>query len=289
MTIRTLKHIVPPSMRTMLKKPIQYVSGRSRILPDYLIIGVQKAATTSLYFYLRQHPDIASVRKKEIHFFDENYFRGIRWYRSFFPLITSKIQRQLRGRKLIAGEASPYYIAHPLAAQRIAKDIPSAKLIVLLRNPVNRAYSEYQMRVRQGIETLSFEDAIAKENERTAGEVEKLIANPSYSSLPHRHYSYIARSIYADQLTHWFKYFPRDQFLIIQSEALLKSSETVMSEIFSFLEVPVVKVKSDELYHHIPYESLSPELRTRLTEFFRPHNERLYQLINASWRWEDDK
>jgi hypothetical protein len=291
--LNKFKNSIPLPTRTLLHKSIvgvkHYLAGRPNMLPNFLIIGVQKAATTSLFHYLSEHPDIAEARRKEIDYFAFNYFRGLNWYRSFFPPYTKKIQHQLQGKKLITGEASPNYMIHPLSAQRVARQLEKVKLIVLLRDPVDRTYSHYQMNARKGLETLTFEEAIEKENERLAGEVEKIRGDVAYGGLSYRLYSYILRSLYADQLTDWFQHFPREQFLIIKSEALLESPETVMSEIFQFLEIPTVPVGSNVLHHHSTYDSLSPEMRKRLNEFFKPHNERLYQLIGASWRWGESR
>ncbi|MBA3426416.1 MAG: sulfotransferase [Rubrobacter sp.] len=160
-------------------------------LPDFLIIGAQKAGTTFLYYLLCQHPYVAPTSEKELHFFDSQKFnKGEGWYRSNFPPPTSE-----NGHKVITGEASPYYIYHPLAARRAAQVVPHARLIVLLRNPVDRAYSDYQNRLREGNEFLGFEEAIEAEEERIKGEKEKMLADEGYSSASHRRHSYLARGV----------------------------------------------------------------------------------------------
>src|SRR6266480_7948081 len=130
-----------------------------RPLPDFLILGAQKAGTTALYAYLRQHPEITGPSWKEVSFFDRHYARGEAWYRGNFP-------NSLRARGKLVGEASPSYLFHPLAPERVAGLVPEAKLIALVRNPVDRAYSHYQHEVALGREPLSFEDAVAAEYER---------------------------------------------------------------------------------------------------------------------------
>ena len=119
--------------------PAFKLSTRSK--PDFIIIGVQKGGTTSLFNYLSQHPQISLSRVKEVHYFDVGYQFGVEWYQQFFPL-----EKDRHGK--LVGEASPYYIFHPLAAQRIKQDLPSIKIIILLRNPIVRAYSNFQMQLR---------------------------------------------------------------------------------------------------------------------------------------------
>src|SRR6187200_1451927 len=144
-------------------------TARGRPLPDFLVIGAQKAGTTALYAYLRWHPGITGPSWKEVSFFDRHWWRGEAWYRGQFPL---------RAGGRLVGEASPSYLFHPLAPERARSLVPDAKLIALVRNPVDRAYSQYQHAVALGREPLSFEDALAAEDERLVGEVERLLADP---------------------------------------------------------------------------------------------------------------
>ena len=150
------------------------LTARWRELPDFLVIGAQKAGTTALYAYLRWHPSIAGPFWKEVSFFDRHWARGEAWYRGQFPLRSSG--------KLV-GEASPSYVFHPLAPERVFSLVPDVKLVVLLREPGDRAYSQYQHAVALGRETLSFEDALAAEDERVRGEVERLRADQRHSAL----------------------------------------------------------------------------------------------------------
>src|SRR5207247_1968770 len=146
------------------------------ILPSFLVIGAQRAGTTTLFNQLLRHPDVCgpggagvSWARKEIHFFDERYYLGANWYRTFFPLAATRRVSRLRGGDVQAGEATPYYMFHPLVPERVAATVPEMRLFVLLRNPVDRAYSHYQMMARSNRENLSFEDALAAEEERLAG------------------------------------------------------------------------------------------------------------------------
>ena len=177
----------------------------SRVLPDFLVIGVMKGGTTSFFNYLAQHPQINPPFRKEIKFFDIHYLQGLGWYRAHFPT------RFKMKSGMLTGEATPYYIFHPAAPERVAKVLPNVKLIALLRNPVDRAYSHYNHMLRVGREPLPFEEAITREAERLDGEAEKIVANLRYSTFKHLHYSYLARGRYIEQLEKWFALFPRER------------------------------------------------------------------------------
>jgi Sulfotransferase domain len=188
-------------------------------MPDFLIIGTMRGGTTSLYNYLLTHPQIAAATRKEIHFFDKNFDRGIAWYQAQFPsLLQGDMAETRQGQRVLTGEASPRYLFHPQAPARAALVVPNTKLIVLLRNPVDRAYSHYHFHVARGRQTLSFEDALAQEEARTRDEEQRLAADAHYFSPICWRFTYLARGIYVDQLQRWMNYFPQEQFFIIKSE-----------------------------------------------------------------------
>ncbi len=260
-------------------------------MPDFIIIGTQRGGTSSLYHYLLAHPQIAAATKKEIHFFDNNFHRGIPWYRAQFPsLIQGDIGETIGRQRCITGEASPYYLFHPHAPARAALVVPQAKLIVLLRNPVDRAYSNYYHSVKRGYETLSFEEALAQEETRTRGEGQRLAADPHYKSYNHQHYTYLARGIYVDQLELWMNYFPKEQFLIIKSEDLFATPDRTLQEIFLFLGLPEVVPVEQQEYKQLNSSTYSqakmePETRKRLFTYFEPRNERLSTLLGRDFGW----
>src|SRR5438874_1739426 len=202
--------------KNVFQKAFRASTKPIRMMPDFIIIGTQKGGTTSLYRYLIEHPCIAPIYIKEPHFFDIYFYKGLQWYRAHFPTTVGKYYaRHIQKHDLITGEASPYYLFHPQAARRVAKTLPKARLIVLLRNPIDRAYSQYQHQTRQrGVEPLTFEEALECEEKRLAGEEEKLLKDDKYCSFNHRHYSYLARSKYIEQLPTWMSIFPKEQFLI---------------------------------------------------------------------------
>lgn len=207
--------------------PIRMRTSSIRTLPDFIIIGGMKCATTALYFYLAKHPKVIPAVRKEVHFFDSHYSKGLDWYRGHFPFYRNYIPIVSSSKEFITGEASPNYMIYPHAPKRIAETLPKAKLIVVLRNPVDRAYSHYKHQVRVGKETLSFEEAIDREDERIEGELEKMIEDETYVSLKYSLFSYLHRGIYVDQLKAWFNYFKREQILILETENLISEHKEV--------------------------------------------------------------
>ena len=251
-------------------------------MPDFLIIGAQKCGTTSLYNYLTRHPHILPASQKEVHFFDFNYSKGLDWYRSQFPKMPSK-------QGFLTGEASPYYLFHPLTPERVRLHFPEVKLIVLLRNPVARAWSQYHHEVRLGFENLSFEEALAAENKRIAGEIERMRSDENYYSYNHQHYTYLSRGIYVEQLKAWMELFPREQFLILESEAFFANTGATVAETMAFLEIsPDVspkKVRCDRRDNAGEYPEMSYALKNDLGRYFTPHNRQLAEYLQVSFGW----
>jgi len=262
------------------------ITGLIKILPDFLITGAAKGGTTSLFYYLIQHPNILTGSGKELWFFDTNFKRGVIWYRSNFPTIFHKFYRQIFEKKnTITGEASPNYIFHPLSAKRAYSVIPNAKIIMLLRNPIDRAYSSWAMHLRRGSENLSFEEAIKQEEKRIAGEEEKILLNEHYDSFKLMHFSYLKRGIYINQLKKWMEFFPEKQLLIIKTEDFNIHTKKILSQVFEFLEVPDynVNLKRENVGG---YSEMSQDTRNLLKEYFKPHNERLYKFLDKDLDWK---
>jgi hypothetical protein len=258
-----------------------------RLLPDYLIIGAQRAGTTSLHRYLVQHPAVRTMlRTKGVHFFDTSYGRGIDWYASRFPtkLYAWYVARR-RGVALVTGEASPYYLFHPHVPGRVAEHLPGVKLIVLLRDPGQRAYSQYQHEVARGFETLSFEAAVDAEPERLAAETERLLAEPLYHSFSHQHHSYLARGRYHEQLAAWRSLFSDDQLLILSSERFFAAPDQAFRQVLDFLGLPPFTPAAYEKHNAYDYRQMGEALRGRLVEHFREPNRRLYEALGRDFGW----
>ena len=245
-------------------------SGKGR-LPDFVVIGAKKCGTTLLYHLLTQHPYVDPAAKKELHYFDGFFDEGIDWYRRCFAP-----QKWKDGRRTITGEATPY-LQKLSVAERMAKVIPQAQLIVLLRNPVDRAYSDYQQTVRLFAETKTFEEAITTEERWRDG---RAVGG-----------DYVERGIYVDQLLHWTKFFSRDQILVLKSEDFFERTSDTLDVVLKFLRLS--PTRSPELQSLLRkkrnkgeyQQGMSLVTRRRLEEYFEPHNRRLYEYLDVDFGW----
>lgn len=258
--------------------------------PDFLIIGAQRCGTTQLFQSFAQHPQFIKPSRKEIHFFDifENYRRGIDWYCGQFPSALKRWKYSLkRAVTMISGEASPYYFFNPLAAKRIFEALPKMKLILLLRNPVDRAYSQYHHEFKIGFESSrNFEEALSLEEQRLKGEAEKISNAGNYDGLDHRHHSYFSRGIYADQLARWKKYFPEERILILKSEDFFENPQKEFDKVCLFLKITPHKIQNKTIFNLGGYPPMQKQTREKLARLFAPHNQRLYALLSRNFGWE---
>jgi hypothetical protein len=283
--------ITSRSYRT-LRKLTGFTPGRGRLLPDFLIIGAAKAGTTSLHSWLSHDPLVMVGSKKEINYFSYNYALGEDWYRSHFPRERDRPAFLAdHGRPFLTGEASPSYLLHHWTPQRVAQLLPGVKLLVQLRDPVDRAYSSFEHRRRDGEEPLdSFALASAAEEERLAPGIERVLADPTYNSYTVACWSYLMRSRYAEQLERWFQFFPREQFHFLTLEDLAAAPQRTLDGVHDFLGLP--RRRAEQLprinissRHDADYDPLPPEVQERLQAYFRPHNERLYELLGVDFGW----
>lgn len=277
-----------------IEKLYRATTNSIRLLPDFMIIGTQRGGTTSLYNYLVEYPGIGAASIKEVHFFDTPRFKwGLAWYRAHFPSAMQKYYiENIKKHHFITGEASPYYLFHPHVPGRVATALPHVKLIVMLRNPIDRAYSHFYHEIEGGYEKLtSFEEAIDLEKERLSGEREKMLADETYDSYNLRHFSYIARGIYLDQLMSWMNFFPKEQLLILKSEDLYADPSAVLKQTFAFLNLPdIASYEQKQMFKR--YNDTKPPrmdfaTRKRLIEYFEPYNERLYNYLGINFGWDD--
>ena len=258
-----------------------------RVLPDFIIIGAQRSGSTSLYNYLIEHPHIHPGLMKEVHFFDNNYHKGVNWYRSFFPLSAHiRYLDRTHRRRFLTGEATPYYLYYPHAPRRIHATCPDVKLIVLLRNPVERAYSHYHHEVRLGVEDLPFAEAIEREKSDVPREVAKILKDENYRSFSHQNYSYLSRGIYIEQLEAWKEYFLREKMLILKSEDFFSNPDLVLDRTYEFLGVSKQTSTDFQIHNSLPYRNIEPEIYESLTDYFEPYNHRLYQFLDMDLDWE---
>ena len=239
-------------------------------LPDFVVLGTQKGGTSFFYRLLTEHPLVRGAVAKELHFFDNKFAEGVGWYRRCF----SEGER-VDGRRTITGEASPSYLFDPRVPERMTRIVPEARLIALLRNPVDRAYSHYQMEVRRGREARSFE--VATEEEMTSAEGEENAVDVRYA--------YLTRGLYAEQLERFSFFANRDRLLVFKSEDLFTSRLEVLERVSTFLGLPSFESTLVPPAGGAPYEPMDPGTRRRLEGYFAPHNERLYDLLGTDFGW----
>ncbi|TYA52224.1 sulfotransferase family protein [Formosa maritima] len=275
-------------IKNIIKKivfPIRFNSrrliGGNRMEPSFIIVGAQKAGTTSLYKYLTQHPDIKATLLKEVHYFDLNYDKPLSWYQSFFPL--------KRNNKIITGEASPYYMFHPYAIKRIANFNANIKIIVLLREPASRAISHYYHEVRLGRETLGLGEAFNQEDQRMQEELEKFRNNQHYIGYNHQRFSYQSRSDYLPQIKEIKECFKEENIKIIDSKEFFKHTSETVKDVLKFLGVdPDFKIKTEKRFNS--WEKIADpeekEIYTKLKAKFKNSNDTLFDLIGKKFDWK---
>ena len=284
MTIFTSKREI---VRVLIS-PYRLLTSSLRSMPNFIIIGAAKCGTTSLYKYLIQHPNIKFAFQKEPSFFNTYFDKGVSWYRSNFPINNRQ--------SFITGEASPGYFHYPPAPQRIAKLIPSIKLIVLLRNPVDRACSLYYHNLKYlgNKDTCPFEQAIKKEAERLDDELQKIINNEknynmrSYYHLHKKyyHHAYLRRCIYIDYIKQWLRFFSKKQLLILKSEDLFEKPEKTYARVLDFMNLPKWNLKEYQKYNLNQYQQMNYSTRNYLIDYFKPHNKMLYEYLDMNFDWD---
>ncbi|MEQ8521148.1 MAG: sulfotransferase [Vicingaceae bacterium] len=247
--------------------------------PDFIIIGAQKSGTSSLFTYLEQHPDVALSEIKELHYFDDHYHLGMNKYKRHFPFLWSHKK---------CGEASPYYFFHPSVPKRIHQSLKGTKFIVMLRDPVKRAYSHYKHMLRyDGVEELDFLDALKAEPERLLGENEKLKAEEIQWSSNHTRFSYTSRGRYAEQINEWLEFFEMDCFHFIKSESFFKNTFQEMNKVYDFLELEPftginLAAQNKGKYEDAPSQEAIDFIRENLKE----DQEELIKLLGKEFSWD---
>lgn len=232
--------------------------------PTFLLIGQAKAGTSALFQYLSGHPSIVPPLVKEPQYWSDHHDLGPNWYESQFPRLAEKSG-------LITGEGSTTYLINPNAPARLKKELPTVKLIVLLREPVSRAYSEYWMHVRLGIQEASFEEVIAEE-------LACLPACPlddqaaDVGRLPD---GYLTRGAALPHLKRWLAHFPAEQMLILRGEQMAHDLPGVMHRVCRFVGVPPFVPKDQRRHNEGRYPPMSADLKAKLRDWFAPHEQAL--------------
>lgn len=271
-----------------LEEGWRWHTAAARALPDYVIIGAQRSGSSYLARALRWHPDVLpNMTGGEIHYFDWHRAQGERWYRMQFPRRTELVRTSRRhGRPVLTGEKTPDYLCHPLAPRWLAELRPDARLVVVLREPVARAWSQWRKNRREGTEDLDFDAALAAEPERTA---QGWAALAGGADLGRRHpvwlHSYAARGRYADQLRSWFEWFPVGQVLVVRAEDLYAKPEETYHRTLEFLglELSVAPDPPPSGDRWTAAGDVPPALANRHGPGFRDANRDLADLVGITW------
>lgn len=259
--------------------------------PDFLVVGTKRGGTTSLWNNLLRHPEVAGLfpqnrgRKSTDHYFEAGG-SSLRWYRSHFPTRRQVRHNERLGLGLVAGEASPYYMYGPHCLESAARDFPDVKVIMLLRDPVERAYSHFQERRKQGTEPLDFEAALAAEPLRLAPDESRWLHDPAYYSAVHDHMSYRSRGVYLPQVRRALEVFPRDQVLIMRSEDFYSGYQQAFDRVCGFLGVTGWDLQHPEHHNRIPRSPMAPETRAELRDFYAPFNAELQEYLAVDFQWQ---
>ena len=243
--------------------------------PNFIIIGTAKSGTTSLYSYLTQHPQVLPAIKKEIYFWSRYFDKGIDWYLSHFPPIPEET-------KFLTGEATPTYINSWHTPERLFSFFPKIKLIVILRNPVDRAVSHYYHEVRSKMENKSLSEVISSQLERLQEIPESSLQEAYWNHISY----YVSYGVYIEFLKKWMTIFPREQFLILNSKDFYQEPETTMKKVFTFLDLPKYQLKDYQKFNSGYYPNIPPSIYSILSDYFKPYNQKLEEYLGMKFNWE---
>ena len=286
----TLKQRAPQGLKELGRRVSLSAGLRTsshRMVPGFVLAGAQRCGTTSLFRALLEHPAILGpVHHKGVNYFDVNYVEGWGWYQAHFPVTSvASVRTRRAGEDAMTFDASGYYIYHPHAAGRIARDLPGAKVLVMLRDPVERAFSAYRHEFARGYETESFERALELEDDRVEPELEKMLVDPTYASFSHRHHSYQRRGFYAEQLRRFTDELGTDRVHVVDSDGFFSEPVEHYRRIIEFLGLTPHLPERFDQWNARPGSPMSDEARRRLTAAFEPHDAALEQMLGYSPSW----
>ncbi len=241
--------------------------------PSFLIIGAPKCGTSSLYSYITEHPNVISPLLKEINFFNKNFSKGINWYLSHFALLPEG--------KYVTGEATPLYLYHSDTPERVSDCFPDVKLIIILRNPVDRAISDYYHRARNKRLKMTFEEVFSPRLSEFQG-VTNILENENYLMDKNE---IIWRGMYFSFVEKWMNLFSREQVMVLQNEDLLENPGMVMQNVFKFLDIPSYESSSYAKKNVGSYSSLPDSIREEFSKLYHYHNQRLEDYLEIKLNW----
>ena len=264
----------------LIQRNFSGVTASLRKLPDFLVIGGKRCGTTTLYEFLKQHPSISNPPFDHMGFFDDNYKLGIDYYKSFFPIKNKKNDL------MINYDVTTSYLANPHVPERMFKHMPNVKLIILLRNPIARAWSEYNTNLRADKNYDTFETYIENElNDLKNYDFSDKVKNNDYD-LTNPNENYLKKGLYVYYLKKWFNVFPKKNFLILSTETFAKNEDYVFTKIFEFLNLPKYEIKNLKQMSKTTYHNtLNPKTKMKLDKFFESPNKELFKLIEQEFTW----
>ena len=264
----------------LLQRNFSGVTASLRRLPDFLVIGGKRCGTTTLYEFLRQHPSISNPPFDHMGFFDDNYRLGIDYYRSFFPI------KNKRNDLMLNYDVTTSYLANPHVPERMHKHMPNVKLIILLRNPTTRAWSEYNSNLRTNKNLGTFESYIENEFDdlKNYNFFDKVNKNDYELTDPTK--NFLKKGLYVYYLKKWFNLFPKKNFLILPTEIFAENENYVFKKIFEFLDLSNHEIKNLKRMEKVTYRNtLNPETKIKLDKFFVSPNKELFQIIDQKFDW----
>ena len=257
---------------------------RGGCLPDFLIVGVQKGGTTSLYNYLIQHPDVVPASRKEVHYFDRNVHRSLNWYKAHFR---NAARQKKSNSRIITGECTPYYAVNPYIPEKIAKIAPDTKIIFILRDPVERAFSHYKHNVNRNLyeKPVTFSEALSFEEQIVPRVLDEMRLERNCYHTDHDIYSLRERGHYVEQIQTYEEYFPEKVF-ILTTEELSEAPDKVLGKLCEFLGLTFYDFNIKKVFNRNP-QSFERDCRSieLLKAYFLEHNKNLETYLKKELNW----
>ena len=253
--------------------------------PSFIVIGSHKGGTTSFFWNITRHPQILPPIKKEVHYFDRKPLPSDAWYGAHFPTTD-----ELSNKNAITGEASPSYCIFPHVPVLVKERLEDCKFVMLLRDPVKRAYSNYQFNSRRNHIRLSFEEWIERDF-RQIGD-KPVTADTFRRLLTHRDVMKttplaLLRGIYVEQIKLWHSVFPPDRLLVLDSSDYFRDPQTTLGSVATEylrlepFQFDYQKTRND----NVSYTKMNEDTEERLRRFFAPYNEQLFDYLDKEFNW----
>ena len=277
----------------LLQRNIFYITSPLRTSPQFIVIGVGRGGTTSLFHYLSQHPCIEGSAYDELGFFDDNFHLGLNWYRSLFPTKFTKNKIEKKYGKFLTYEVTPQYIRRPWVAKRILQTFPKMKFILLLRNPIDRTLSHYYLAKRTNHKILQDKDGILSFDAIVHRDIESISRfEKGKSDLDENYFrdfiekTFLGRGLYVQFLREWFKVYDKEHFLILSTEELANNTQNTLNKIFKFLKITEFEIPNIQKHNIGKYDPMNDDTRKKLVEFFEKYNQSLYKLLGKDFGWK---